>query len=186
MSEVAPNKAGVPIDGISEEFVQTVYNELRALAGHYLHSERHDHTLQPTALVHEAYLRLAQQYTPWQSREHFIALAATMMRRILVGHANRRNRQKRGGGDMRIPLDDLNGYASGDRTNEIGMLQLDEALIALAHEYPREAQVVELKFFGGCSISEVATLLCVSDATVERSWRFARAWLLRELTNGSQ
>ncbi len=172
-----------PRDPASEEMMSVVYYELRRLAEYYLRGERTDHTLQPTALVHEAYLRLVQQHGGWQSREHFIGVAATMMRRILVSYATRRNRQKRGGCDIRIPIDELKGYTS-DRARDASVLELDEALTHLAGEYPREAQVVELKFFGGCSIAEVAGFLQVSEATVERSWRFARAWLLRELTDG--
>ena len=162
-----------------DELVTLVYGELRRLAESYLRHERPDHTLQPTALVHEAYMRLVEQKSiEWQSREHFIGVAATMMRRILVNHAVRRKREKRGGGGLRLSLEAADRLLTGA---EIGLTALDEALDNLAMDYPQESRTVELRFFGGLSIAETARVLSVSDTTVERDWRFARAWLAREL-----
>jgi RNA polymerase sigma factor (TIGR02999 family) len=174
-AEKAPK--GIGADRV--ELLEAVYQELRSLARSYMRRERPDHTLQPTALVHEAYLRLAEQdRIVWQGREHFIAVAATMMRRILVNYAVRRNREKRGGGEIKVALDELNGIL---RSDDIRMIVLDEALVRMAKIYPKESHIVELRFFGGLSIAETAKVLSVSDTTVERSWRFARGWLLREL-----
>jgi RNA polymerase sigma-70 factor (ECF subfamily) len=162
-----------------DELVQTVYDELRRLAGSYLRQERKDHTLQPTALVHEAYLRLSEQEAiVWQSREHFIGVAATMMRRILVNHAIKRKRTKRGGGVPNLSLAEADKFFIN---TQFDIVALDAALERLSSEFPLEAQIVDLKFFGGLSIKDTARILSVSDTTVERSWRFARAWLLREL-----
>jgi RNA polymerase sigma factor (TIGR02999 family) len=162
-----------------DELMTTVYNELRRLAESYLRLERSDHTLQPTALVHEAYLRLVEQKNvKWHNREHFIGVAATMMRRILVNYAIKRKREKRGGGDVKLSLADADCFVGG---KDVNLIALDEALQKLAEDYPQESRVVELKFFGGLSIEETARVLEVSDTTVERDWRFARAWLLREL-----
>ena len=163
-----------------DELIQTAYLELKRLAISFLRRERSDHTLQPTALVHEAYLRLAEQdKIVWQSREHFVGVAATMMRRILVNHAVSKKRQKRGGAALTIPLTEIDLPS-----NEINfdLVSLDEALVKLEREHPQESSVVELKFFGGLSISETANFLDISDTSVERSWRFARVWLLRELS----
>jgi len=162
-----------------DELMTTVYNELRRLAESYLRQERSDHTLQPTALVHEAYLRLVEQKNvKWRNREHFIGVAATMMRRILVNYAVGRKREKRGGGDIKLSLADADCFARGE---DVNLITLDQALQKLAEGYPQESRVVELKFFGGLSIEETARVLEVSDTTVERDWRFARAWLLREM-----
>lgn len=162
-----------------DELVVAVYDALRALADSYLRRERPDHTLQPTALVHEAYLRLADQTeVRWQSREHFIAVAATMMRRVLVNHAVGRNRDKRGGGVRKLSLADAELVAEGGR---IDLLELDDALGRLAAQYPQEGRVVELRFFGGLTIAETADVLGISDSTVERAWDFARAWLRHDL-----
>lgn len=164
---------------LGDELLVAVYDTLRALADSYLRRERPDHTLQPTALVHEAYLRLANQTeVHWQSREHFIAMAATMMRRVLVNHAVGRNRDKRGGGLRKLTLSDADLVSQG---GEIDMLELDDVLGRLAAQYPHEGRVVELRFFGGLTIAETAGVLGVSDSTVERAWDFARAWLRREL-----
>lgn len=161
--------------------MQIVYDELRKLARSYLRHEREGHTLQPTALVHEAYLRLTEQEgVVWKSREHFIGVAATMMRRVLVNHAVKRNRDKRGGGHIYLSLAEADKFFAH---TEIDILSLDTALERLAQKFPLESQVVNLRFFGGLSIEETATVLSVSDTTVERSWRFARAWLWRELND---
>jgi RNA polymerase sigma factor (TIGR02999 family) len=164
-----------------DELVALVYGELRRLAESYLRRERPDHTLQPTALVHEAYMRLVEQKSiEWQSREHLIGVAATMMRRVLINHAVRRKREKRGGGGLRLSLEAADRLLAGA---EIGLKTLDEALENLALDYPRESRTVELRFFGGLSIAETARVLGVSDTTVERDWRFARAWLALELSS---
>ncbi len=156
-----------------------VYDELRRLAEVYLRDERADHTLQPTALVHEAYLRLVEQKNvQWQNREHFIGMAALMMRRVLVNHAVKRQREKRGGGEVKLSLAEAERFVHGE---DINLIALDEALQQFEKGYPDEAKIVELRFFGGLSIAETAWLLNVSDSTVERDWRFARTWLLREL-----
>jgi RNA polymerase sigma-70 factor (ECF subfamily) len=162
-----------------DELVPVVYQELRRLADNYLRRERPDHTLQPTALVHEAYLRLADQDdVRWQNREHFIGVAARMMRRVLVDHARGHKRGKRGGGSFKVSL------AEADRALKIGevdLVALDEALKRLAVKHPQKSLIVDLRFFGGLSIEETARVVGVSDSTVERDWRFARAWLLREM-----
>lgn len=162
-----------------DELVQLVYEELRRLARGYLRHEREGHTLQPTALVHEAYLRLSEQHeVVWQSREHFIAIAATMMRRVLVNYAVKRKRDKRSGGLVYLSLAEVDQL---HRHDEIDVISLDAALERLGQKFPFEGQVVNLKFFGGLSVPEIATVLSVSTRTVERSWNFAKTWLLREL-----
>jgi RNA polymerase sigma factor (TIGR02999 family) len=167
-----------------DELTVALYQELRRLAESYLRQERADHTLQPTALVHEAYLRLAEQKSiVWRNREHFIGVAATMMRRILVNHALRRKRDKRGGGEMKLSLPEVDRFI---RDEDVNLIALDEALKKLAESYPQESRVVELRFFGGLTIVETSQVLEISDTGVERSWRFARAWLLREMSeNGN-
>jgi RNA polymerase sigma-70 factor, ECF subfamily len=163
-----------------DEFTVALYQELRILAESYLRQERVDHTLQPTALVHEAYLRLNEQDNIiWRNREHFMAMAATMMRRILVNHAIKRRCDKRGSGEMRMSLAEAGCFISD---KDVSLVALDEALEKLAESYPQESRVVELKFFGGLTIPETARVMEISTATVERSWRFARTWLLRELS----
>jgi len=165
---------------VRDDLMMTVYQELRRLAESYLRRERADHTLQPTALVHEAYLRLVEQENiVWRNREHFIGVAATMMRRILVNHAVKRKRGKRGGGELKLSLAEADRIGKGE---DVNLVALDEALLKLAEDYPVECRIVELRFFGGLSIEETARVLAVSDTTVERDWRFARAWLLREMT----
>lgn len=154
-----------------------VYDELRRLAVRGLHDQGPGHTLQPTALVHEAYLKLAERANPpWRDRTHFLATAATAMRHILVDHARARATEKRGGGWSRITLDDHLGSV-GDR--EVDLLSLDEALSALTDLDQRKARVVELRFFAGLSIDEAAEALEVSPQTVSNDWRFARAWIAR-------
>ena len=156
--------------------VPLVYGELNRLAGRYLGRERSDHTLQPTALVHEAYLRLIdQRQVDWQNRAQFLGLAAGMMRRILVNHARDRARAKRGGGRERVSLSLVE--ASSGAAPAVDLIALEEALERLAALDPRKSEVVALKFFGGLSIAEIAEALSISGATVERDWAFARAWL---------
>ncbi|HUO07036.1 MAG TPA: sigma-70 family RNA polymerase sigma factor [Phycisphaerae bacterium] len=163
----------------ADKLLPLVYDEFRALARHYLAQERANHTLQPTALVHEAYMKLVDQTrVDWQGRSHFFAVAAQAMRRILVDHARSRQRDKRGGGRARVILDEA--VALSPQKDE-DVLALDEALERLAALDPRQAKVVELRFFGGLSVEEVAEALGVSKRTVEGDWTFARAWLSREL-----
>ncbi len=164
------------------DLLPLVYEELRRLASAYLNNERQGHTLQPTALVHEAYLRLVDQTrVRWQDRTHFFAVAAMCMRRILINHARDRNRLKRGGNMRRVALSDL--AAPGNLSDE-ALLVLDEAIAALDELDERKARVVEFRYFAGLSVEQTAELLGTSPATVKRDWEFARAWLLRELTSG--
>jgi RNA polymerase sigma-70 factor, ECF subfamily len=161
-----------------DELIVHVYDELRRLATAYLRRERADHTLQPTALVHEAYMRLSvQERVEWRNREHFLGVAAAMMRRVLVDHARGHKRDKRWGG-LRLPLTEADGYAEGEGED---LVALDDALTKLARRHPQKSRVVELRFFGGLSIEETARVLEVSNSTVERDWKFARAWLAREI-----
>ena len=165
-----------------DRLMPIVYDELRRLAAHYLRDERAADTLQPTALVHEAYLRLvAQQMPDWESRSHFFGVAAHLMRQILVDHARRRGSQKRGGGQARASLDEVVAFApmkGGD------IIALDDALTALAAVDARKAKVIELRFFGGLSVEETARALDVSVGTIGREQRMAEAWLHRELSRG--
>lgn len=167
----------------TDALLEAVYDELRRLAGAYLARERNDHTLQPTALVHEAYAKLAAQETPWNNRAHFLGIAAQAMRRILVDHARGKQRAKRGGGWQRVELDVA---LAEDPTQSLDLVALDEALSELAELSPREAQVVELRYFGGLEVEEVGDVLGVSARTVKRAWRFARAWLLTRMTEESE
>ena len=158
-----------------DELLSLVYAELRRLAASYLRRERQGHTLQPTALVHEAYLRLIDQtQVRWQNRAHFFGVAAQMMRRILVDHARSSQAEKRGGEFQKFSLDE-NIDVSGERASDL--VALDEALERLAQLDPQKARVVELRFFGGLSVEETAEVLGVSAPTVKRQWRMAKAWL---------
>lgn len=162
-----------------DELLPLVYGELRGLAAARLSRERTDHTLQPTALVHEAYLRLIDQHSvDWKNRAHFFGLAAEMMRRILVNHARDRAAQKRGGGFERVTLGAAQDLVGRE---EVDLIDLDEALDKLAELDARKARVVELKFFAGLTNDEIAEVQEASVATVERDWRFARAWLFDQL-----
>ena len=167
----------------SEQLMELVYNELRQLARSYLRRERTDHTLQPTALVHEAYLRLVDDsQIQWQSRAHFFGVAARVMRRILVDHARRQAAAKRGGGLSRdIPLEDVDAIAATPDLGGVDLVALDDALRNFGRTYPRQSEVVELRFFGGLSAGEIGAVLQVTERTVLRDWEFARAWLRREL-----
>jgi RNA polymerase sigma factor (TIGR02999 family) len=160
-----------------------VYQELRRLAGHYLRRERPDHTLQPTALVHETYLRLIDQNVSWQNRAHFFGVAAQMMRRILVDHARSRLAAKRGSGGVKISLDDalnLSDERAGD------FVALDEALERLAGFDLQKSKIVELRFFGGLSVEETAEVLGIGTATVTRQWKMAKAWLYQQVSQGTE
>ncbi len=164
-----------------EELLALVYDELRALAAKYLRHEPTGHTLQPTALVHEAYLRLGGLGGDFNGRVHFIGAAATMMRRVLIDHAKARRSLKRGGDRARLDLTMAALLDDDGGATPIDILALDEALERLAHLAPRHARVVELRFFGGLSNADVAEVLGCSVRTVESDWRSARAWLHREL-----
>jgi len=164
-----------PSAAAPDHLLPIVYGELRRLAASYLRRERRGHTLQPTALVHEAYVRLLdQRKVDWSNRAQFMGLAAVMMRRILVNHARDRVARKRGGGGEHVPLT-LAGEGIG--AAEVNLLDLHEALERLGEADPRKARIVELKFFGGLTTDEIAETLAISAATVERDWKFARAWL---------
>ena len=164
-----------------ERLTPRVYDELRRIAGHFMQNERPGRTLQTTALVHEAYLRLIDvKNVDWQHRAHFFAVSATMMRRILLDRARKREAGKRGGKTPRVNLDDIPDVRSG-RAREL--IALDDALNAIAEVDPRKARVIELRFFGGLSVEETAEVLKVSPDTVLRDWRLARAWLLSELSD---
>ena len=158
-----------------------VYEELHRLARHYMRRERSGHSLQATALVNEAYMRLAD-YTrmQWQDRAHFFAESAQVMRRILVDYARRHN-VKRGRGAQHVPLEDVAVVASGEAA-ETDLVALDEALIGLTRIDPRKARIVEMRFFGGLSVEEIGEVLKVSPGTIKRDWRAAKAWLYQELT----
>ena len=156
-----------------------IYDELRRLAAHYMRSERPDHTLQATALVHEAYIRLVGQDVDWQNRAHFFAVAAQIMRRVLVDYARAAKAGKRSGKLHRIPLETALVYAE-EQSGEL--VALDEALDRLQKWDPRQSRIVELRFFGGLSVEETAEVLGISTRTVKRDWSMARAWLYGELT----
>jgi RNA polymerase sigma factor (TIGR02999 family) len=165
----------------ADALLPLVYNELRALAGKYLRRERPSHTLQPTALVHEAYLRMVDvERIDWRGKTHFFALAARQMRRILVDHARARGAAKRGGGARAVTLED---HLAVDPGHLDDLLALDQALTRLSQLDPRRARVAELKLFAGLSVDEMAIDTDVSPRTVKDDWRVARAWLLRELGN---
>jgi len=162
-----------------EQLTPLVYDELRQMARTYLRRERPDHTLQPTALVHEAYLRLVDQHSvSWQNRAHFFGIASQMMRRILVNHALARATAKRGGEAEKLPLEKANGFAG---QQEVDLISLDEALRELELLDPKQTRIVELRFFGGLSIEETAEVLKLSPATVKREWVTARLWLRRKI-----
>jgi RNA polymerase sigma factor (TIGR02999 family) len=162
-----------------EKLMPLVYEELRRLARNYLARERADHTLQATALVHEAYLRLVDENSvSWENRAHFYGIAARLMRRILVDHARAHNAAKRGGLEQKLSLDEARELPT---ENAVELIALDGALENLAQTYPRKSEVVELKFFGGLDTKEISEVLRVSEKTVLRDWNFAKLWLCREL-----
>jgi RNA polymerase sigma factor (TIGR02999 family) len=165
-----------------EQLMPLVYAELRRRAAVYLRHERADHTLQPTALVHEAYLRLVgQKRVVWQNRAHFFGVAAQMMRRILVDHARTHRRGKRFGAAVRVTLDECVAAAGSP---DCELLLLDQALDELTGIDPRQGRIVELRYFGGLSESEVAEVLALSRSTVTREWQIAKGWLYRRVTTG--
>jgi RNA polymerase sigma factor (TIGR02999 family) len=166
-----------------DDLIPIVYGELRRLARHYLKYERADHSLQPTALVHEVYLRLiGQKNVRWKSRAHFFSVAAQMMRRILIDHAKGLQRNKRGAGAIKLSLNDVIILADG---GALDLIALDEALTKLSTIDPRKSRVVELRYFAGMSVEETAEILGISPKTVMREWAMARAWLYRELNQGN-
>lgn len=162
-----------------------VYDELRRLAANYLRHERPGQTLQATALVHEAFLRLSKEKNqPWKNRTHFLAIAALSMRQILVQRARARHAEKRGGGADKITLDESVMSRSAEGEGGVDVLALDTALEKLAALDPQQAKIVELRYFGGLTVEEVAETLEISPATVKRHWTVARAWLHKELSSG--
>ena len=170
-------------DSVLTELTPLVYEELRRLAHHFMEGQRPDHTLQTTVLVNEAYLRLADQTNPnWQSRAHFFAVAARAMRQILVNYAKSSRAQKRGGGALKVELDEA-AIVSPEQSKEI--VDLHEALERLGTLDSRKARVVELKYFGGLNHGEIAEVMKISAVTVRRDWVFAKAWLYTELHNAA-
>lgn len=160
-----------------------VYEELRRLARHYLQRERPDHTLQSTALVHEAYVRLLGQDPPeWKSRAHFFGVAARLMRQILVDHARGHHAAKRGGNSLKLTLNE----GMGSKGKDFDLIALDDALNNLAEISPQQSQIVELRFFSGLTIEDTSEVLGISPATVKRNWTTARAWLFREMNQSEQ
>ncbi|PYV73276.1 MAG: RNA polymerase subunit sigma-70 [Acidobacteria bacterium] len=167
-----------------DQLVPVLYNELRRLAAYYLRQERSNHTLQATALVHEAYLRLVdQRAVEWKNRSHFFGVAAQVMRRILLDYARSHQAVKRGGPSPKISLDDAMVYGE-DQTGQL--VALDELLTRLSSMDPQQGRIVELRFFGGMSVEETAELLAISPRTVKRDWAMAKSWLSRELRKASR
>jgi RNA polymerase sigma-70 factor (ECF subfamily) len=163
----------------ASKLIPMVYDELRRLAGGYMRRERGDHTLQATALVHEAYLKLVEQRSvDWQGRAHFFGIAAQVMRRILVDHARGHLREKRGSGQQAVPLDEALVFAP---EQSMELVKLDEALERLSKLDPRQGRIVELRFFGGLTVEQTADLLGISPKTVKRDWSMAKAWLHGDL-----
>jgi RNA polymerase sigma factor (TIGR02999 family) len=172
-------RAGDPQAG--EELFARIYDELKRIAAAQLRGERPGHTLQPTAIVNEAFLRLMrQQGIDWRDRAHFFGLASTMMRRVLVDHARARNRRKRRSDETPTAL-----LATSGDTPQAELIDLDRALERFAERYPRQTQMVEMRYFAGLEIEEIAACLDLSPATVKRDWQFARAWLVAELSGGA-
>ena len=168
--------------GAAEKLLPLVYSELHRLAASYMRRERPDHTLQATALINEAYLRLTKEDGEWNSREHFIGMAANVMRHVLVDYARAHKAKQRDGGMKRVELkEDL--AISPEKIEEV--VALDEALTRLEHLQPRQGKVVEMRYFGGLSVEQIASLLGVSERSVKRDWSLARIWLFRELEQGS-
>ncbi|HKT48064.1 MAG TPA: sigma-70 family RNA polymerase sigma factor [Candidatus Acidoferrales bacterium] len=166
-----------------DSLMPLVYEELRGLARHYLQQERPGHTLQSTALVHEAFVRLVGQNPPdWQSRTHFYGVAARLMRQILVDHARASRAAKRGGDSLKLTVDE---GLLGAKKADLDIVALDEALTSLAQLNPQQSQIVELRFFSGLSIEETAEVMGSSPATVKRHWTAARAWLFREMSRSA-
>jgi RNA polymerase sigma factor (TIGR02999 family) len=169
---------------VVDDILPLIYDELRSLASNYLRRERSDHTLQPTALVHEAYIKLIDQtQVKWQNRAHFFGIAANIMRRILVDYARKHGANKRGGDAEKLPLEEEILIVSDGKSAEL--LALDEALENLSKVDPQKSKIVELRYFGGLSVEETAEVLGVSEITVKRHWRMAKAWLYGQLAPGN-
>lgn len=167
-----------------DQLLPIVYDELRRQAARYLRQELPGHTLQTTALIHEAYIRLIdQRNVQWQNRAQFFGIAAQLMRRILVDHARTKKRVKRGGSNLRVSLNEALAVTKG---SEVDLIALDEALDKLAEIDPQQSRVVELRFFSGLSVAETAEVLDISPATVKRDWSVAKAWLYREISGDEQ
>ena len=168
-----------------DRLIPLVYEELRVIASRHIAHEWRDRALQTTALVSEAYLKLVdQQQVDWQNRAHFFAVSAQLMRRILVDDARRGLREKRGGAAVRVPLEDVSVAAPSSPLDVIDILALDQALLDLERLDPEQSRLVELRFFGGLTVEETATVLGTSPATVKREWALAKGWLYRALTTG--
>jgi RNA polymerase sigma-70 factor, ECF subfamily len=168
--------------GAAEKLLPLVYSELHRLAASYMRRERPDHTLQATALINEAYLRLTKEDGEWNSREHFIGMAANVMRHVLVDYARAHKAKQRDGGMKRVELKEELAI-SPEKIEEV--VALDEALTRLESLHPRQGKVVEMRYFGGLSVEQIASLLGVSERSVKRDWSLARIWLFRELEQGS-
>jgi RNA polymerase sigma-70 factor (ECF subfamily) len=164
----------------ADRLLPVLYDELHRIAAGALRGERRGHTLQPTALVNEAWMKLADQNAPWKNRAHFLGVAAQAMRRILVDHARRKSAQKRGGDALRVTLADV----AATESNEVDLVRLDDALEKLAALDERQAKMVTMRFFAGLTVDETAEALGVSEKTVKRDWAAAKAWLHRELGGG--
>jgi RNA polymerase sigma-70 factor, ECF subfamily len=165
----------------ADKLLPIVYGELHRLARAYMRRERPDHTLQATALINEAYLRLAHEDIDWNSRQHFIGIAANVMRRVLVDYARTHKAEQRGGGMKRVEMEDSFAITT-EKLDEV--VVLDEALNALESLHPRQGKVVELRYFGGLSLDQIALFLGISPRSVKRDWSLARIWLFRELQQG--
>jgi RNA polymerase sigma factor (TIGR02999 family) len=169
--------------GALEALLSAVYPELRQIAARYLNRERAGHVLQPTALVHEAYLKLIDQdRVRWQNRAQFLGVAAQLMRRVLVDHARMQHAEKRGGGATMLPLDDAAGATNPP---SVDVIAVDHALTRLAAAYPEQGRLVELRYFGGLTVEETSAVMGLSPATIKRQWTVARAWLYRDLVAGA-
>jgi RNA polymerase sigma factor (TIGR02999 family) len=167
----------------ADQLMTVVYDEMRKLAAKYLRQQRPDHTLQPTALVHEAYVKLIDvSKVEWQDRAHFFAVAARTMRHILVDHARAIAADKRGGGQRTISLDEAVSFS---RNRDVDLLELDDALNMLARQDPQQSRIIELRFFGGMTIEETAAVTNISPASVKREWATARAWLYRQMNHAA-
>ena len=188
MSTLSPQDVTQKLQAWSEgdkdalaELLPIVYDELHKQAARYIRRERSDHTLQATALINEAYLKLIEQKNVhWQNRAHFFGIAAQLMRRILIDYARTKHRDKRGGDDIKLPLDEAALVATDERS--VDLIALDEALTRLAAMDEQQSRIVELRYFGGLNIDETAEALHISPATVKRDWQMAKAWMHHELS----
>jgi RNA polymerase sigma factor (TIGR02999 family) len=172
-------------EGVLSQLLPVVYDELHRMAARYLRRERPDHTLQPTALINEAYLRLVDQNSvTWENRAHFFGIAANVMRRILVDHARGHQAAKRGGSVIKLPLDEA--IHGSSKEEELDLVALDAALNRLVQLDPEQGRIVELRYFAGLTIEETAQVVGISPATVKRKWTVSRAWLRREITRAGR